>query len=306
MITQVKATRRAFVKAATAAIPFCALAAPKLASTASIESKPGDPIRLSCNLYSFNEPLMNKTMTLEAVLAFCAEVGFDAVDPTGYYFPGYPAVPEEGYVYAIKRNAFRLGLDISGTGVRNDFTLPDPARRKAEIELVRQWINVAAQLGAPCLRVFAGKSVPAGHTREEVTNWVVDALRECAEQGAKRGVTIVLQNHADFIETADHILELLNRVNSDWLALNLDIGSFKIGDPYAQIAKVAPRAATWQIKENLFVKGQEMPTDLNAIMKIVRNSGYRGYLPIETLGKGDPRQKVPVFFDKVKKALHAL
>lgn len=261
-------------------------------------------VRLSCNLYSFNEPLTNKTMTLEQVLAFCADTGFAAIDPTAYYFPGYPALPDDSYTYLIKRKAFRLGLDISGTGVRNDFTLPDPTRRKAEIELVRQWIGFAAKLGAPVLRIFAGKNVPDGHTREEVTNWVVDAIGECADYGAKLGVILVLQNHADFIETADHALDILKRVNSSWLAPNLDIGSFKIGDSYAQIAKLAPLAATWQLKENLFVDGQEVVTDLSRIARIVRESGYRGYLPIETLGKGDPRQKVPVFFDKVKKALY--
>ena len=215
-------------------------------------------------------------------------------------------MPPDSYIYDIKRKAFRMGLDISGTGVRNDFTLADPIKRKAEIDLVRQWVTVAAKMGAPCLRVFAGKGVPAGHTRPDVLNWMVDAVGECAEYGAKQGVTIVFQNHADFIETADHLLEILDKVNSDWLAVNLDVGSFRIGDPYAQIAKVAPKAGTWQIKENLFVDGKEVATDLTKIMRIVRESGYKGYLPIETLGKGDPRPKVTAFYAKVKKALDVL
>jgi len=301
--------RRDFLRTVTAGVPLLATTPLAPAVTAFAPPYPNQkgPLRISCNLYSFNEPmLVTKTMTLEQVFQFCAELGFDAVDPTGYYFPGYPAVPADSYIYELKRKAFRLGLDISGTGVRNDFTLADPSKRKAEIDLVRQWITVAAKLGAPCLRVFAGKGVPAGHTRPDVVNWMVDAVGECVEYGAKQGVTIVFQNHADFIETADQLLEILDKVNSEWLAVNLDVGSFKTGDPYAQIAKVAPRAGTWQIKENLFVDGKEMETDLTKIMRIVRESGYKGYLPIETLGKGDPRQKVPVFYNKVKKALDAL
>ena len=132
---------------------------------------------------------------------------------------------------------------------------------------------------------------------------MVEAIRDCVAYAASRGVLIVLQNHADFIQTADQLLAIIRQVDSDWLAVNLDIGSFKQGDPYAQIAQVAPFAATWQIKEKLFVNGQETGTDLARIMQIVRESGYRGYLPIETLGKGDPRQKVPVFYENVKKAL---
>ncbi len=295
-------SRRTFLKTA-AGLPLAAAMRP--ASLAAAEAKKQGTFRLSCNLYSFNEPLMSGQMTLDQVLTFCADLGFDAVDPTGYYFPKYPALPDDSYVYQIKRHAFRLGLDISGTGVRNDFTLPDPTRRKAEVELVRQWIGVAARLGAPVIRVFAGlgKELPANYNRQEVTGWVVDAIRECTAYGAKQGVMIVLQNHADFIQTADHILEIVRGVNSDWLAVNLDIGSFKTGDPYHQIAQIAPYAATWQIKENLFVNGQERETDLGKIVRIVRESGYKGYLPIETLGKGDPRVKVPAFYEKVKKVL---
>lgn len=299
-------SRRTFLQTAVVGVPLVAAHSKTWVAAAAetVAGKPGN-IRLSCNLYSFNEPLTSGQMTLDQVLTFCADLGFDAVDPTAYYFPNYPALPDDRYVYQIKRAAFRLGLDVSGTGVRNDFTLPDPARRKAQVELVRQWIGVAARLGAPVLRVFAGtgKELPTGYNREEVTKWVVDAIRECTEHGAKQGVMIVLQNHADFIQTADQMLQILRGVNSDWLAADLDIGSFKLGDPYAQIAQVAPYAATWQIKENLFVNGQEMETDLGKVVRIVRESGYRGYLPIETLGKGDPRAKVPVFYERVKKAL---
>jgi len=262
-------------------------------------------VKLSCNLYSFNAPLRDKRMTLDDVLEFCAEIGFDAVDPTAYYFPNYPELPDDAYVYRIKRKAFRLGLDISGTGTRNDFTLADQKQREAEVERVKRWVGFAARLGAPVLRVFSGKGVPEGHTAEEVNGWVIEALRKCAEYGAQHGVMIVLQNHADFIETADQVLRILRAVNSEWLAVNLDIGSFRIGDPYAEIAKVAPYAATWQIKENLFVGSKEEKTDLSKIVRIVREVKYRGYLPIETLGTGDPRAKVPKFLAEVRKALSA-
>ncbi|WP_345247531.1 sugar phosphate isomerase/epimerase family protein [Nibrella saemangeumensis] len=297
-------TRRIFLKTAAAGlslVPTCVAVAGNLSSDTN-PKKPGH-IKLSCNLYSFNEPLTTGQMTLEQVLKFCADLGFDAVDPTAYYFPNYPTLPADSYVYDIKRKAFQLGLDISGTGVRNDFTLSDPTQRKAQIDLVKNWIGFAARFGAPNLRVFSGKALTAGQNREEVTNRVASALRECTEYGAQYGVMLALQNHADFIETADHVLQILKMVNSEWLAVNLDIGSFRIGDPYAQIAQLAPYAATWQIKENLYVDGREVETDLNKIVRIVRDSGYRGYLPIETLGKGDPRVKVPDFLEKVRKAL---
>jgi sugar phosphate isomerase/epimerase len=272
---------------------------------AQVTPKKKAVIKLSCNLYSFNGPLTSGQMTLEQVLEFCSDLGFDAVDPTAYYFPGYPVVPSDEYIFHIKWKAFRLGLDFSGTGVRNDFAQPEAERRKADVEMVKRWIGFAARLGAPVLRVFAGKGTSEGHTAAEVERWVVEALKECTDAAAKQGIILVLQNHADFIQTADQAIRIIRQVNSDWLALNLDIGSFRSGDPYAEIAKAAPFAATWQIKENVFVNGKETRTEMKKIIQIVQDSGYRGYLPLETLGEGDPRQKIPKLLNEITAALTA-
>ena len=291
--------RRAFMKAAGLAAAAGVGGARPLRAAAG---RPG-PVKLSCNLYSFNGPLRDGSMSLEEVLRICSDLGFAAVDPTAYYLRGYPAVPDDEYLYGVKRRAFLLGLDISGTGVRNDFTQADAAKRKADVELVKSWVDAAAKLDAPVLRVFSGHALEAGQPRAEALGWVVDAFRECAEYGGRHGVMVVLQNHDDFVRTADETLELIRAVRSDWFGLMVDIGSFRTADPYVEIAQTAPYAVTWQIKENLFVRGEERKTDLDRLMRIVRDSGYRGYLPLETLGPGDPREKVPRFLAEVRAAM---
>jgi len=297
--------RRSFL-GALAAAPL----APGLAGAAAeAPARPGPrtpKIKLSCNLYSFNEPLTKGTMTLEDALDFCAELGFDAVDPTGYYFPGYPEVPADRYLYEIKKRAFRLGLDISGTGVRNDFTSPDPARRAADVGLVKRWIEVAAKLGAPAVRVFAGPAVPEGRSAAEATDWVVTHIKDCVAYGAERGVFIVLQHHDDLLKTAVETLAVYERIGSDWFGLNLDIGSLRTtDDPYAEIAQLAPFAYTWQVKEQLYRKGVAEETNVGKIVQILRDTAYRGYIPLETLGAGDPRPKLRAFLDRVRRALES-
>jgi sugar phosphate isomerase/epimerase len=259
-------------------------------------------IKLSCNLYSFNAPLTKKEMMLDQVLEYCAQLGFSAVDPTGYYFPDYPKLPPDDYVYHIKRLALLLGLNISGTGVRNDFTNPDAGKRDADVELAKGWFETAAKLGAPMLRVFAGSGVPAGHKRDEVMRWVVDGVRKCVDHGRKFGIMTVLQNHNDFIKAPEDILAIFRMVDSEWLALNLDIGSFRTGDTYEQIAQVAPYAITWQVKENVFVNNVETKTDLRKIAGILKGIKYRGYIQLETL-TGDPKVRMPGFIDEVRKAI---
>ena len=260
------------------------------------------PIKLSCNLYSFNDQLRKGEMTLEEVFAFCSDLGFAAVDPTGYYFPNYPEVPSDDYLFDLKKKAFRLGLDISGTGVRTDFSTADPAQRAADLDLVRRWVEVAAKMDAPVLRIFAGKGIPAGDTEKQTMDRAVESIAQCVEYGKQAGVMIVVQNHNELLKTVEQVLYIRQQIPSDWLGINLDIGSLRAGDPYEEIAKLAPYAYTWQIKENVYRWGMEEKTNAKKIIKILKDANYRGYIPLETL-KSDPRVQLPVFMAEIRAAL---
>ena len=260
-------------------------------------------LKTSLNAFSFNDPLMAKTMNLDDLLDFCAEYNFDGVDLTGYYFPNYPQVPSDEYIYHIKRKAHLLGVSISGTGVRNDFSNPDATKRQADVQLIKNWIEVAAKLGAPVIRVFAGVLNPKEYTWDEIAKWMVVDIKECVEYGQKHGVIVGIQNHNDFIKTADEAIKIIEMVNMKWCGLILDTGSYRQGDPYEQIARTIKYAINWQVKENIFVNGVEVKTDLKKLFKIIKDSGYRGYIPIETLGKGDPKVKVAKFVEEIREAM---
>ena len=243
-------------------------------------------------------------MTVEEMFRFSATLGLEAIDLTGYYFSTYPAIPTDEEIFRYKKCAFLLGLDISGTGVRNDFTIADPDKRKLEVQLVKDWIVVASKLGAPVIRVFAGKGVPDGFTRNQVVEWMTKDLQECADFGQKYGVMVGIQNHNDFLKTASDVEEILQKVNSEWFGLILDIGSFRTtADPYKEIVRVVPYVINWQVKETVFINNVETKTDLKKIADILRGANYRGYIPIETLGAGDPIEKVTRFYNEVKEAV---
>lgn len=173
----------------------------------------GGSLKTSLNAFSFNKPLLEGSMSLDDMFSFCAEKGFAAVDITAYYFPGYPEVPPDGLLYETKMRAFRLGLDISGTGVRNDFTEPDAGKRRQSVELVKAWIEAAEKIGAPVIRIFSGAQSPAGFTRQQIFDWMLPDIRECVKHGEAHGVVVGIQNHNDFIATADHAIEILDRID---------------------------------------------------------------------------------------------
>jgi sugar phosphate isomerase/epimerase len=255
------------------------------------------------NAYSFNDELLNNKMSLNGLFKFAAQTGIGAVDLTAYYIPGYPEVPGDQLLYEIKRNAFRNGISLSGTGVRNNFTVTDEEELAREIDLVKQWIVAASKMGAPHIRVFAGQAPPKGKPADVIKQQVADSFRECARFGSRYGVSVAFQNHNDFIVYADDIIDIIQQVNFEWFGLMLDTGSLAGPDPYSEIDRLIPYALTWQVKEEVRTATGTAPVDMKRLMGLIRKHQYHGFLPMETLGEGDPRQKVRALYQKISENL---
>jgi sugar phosphate isomerase/epimerase len=294
--------RRKFLACSAGMVAMAPVRTSAGATTETIAREAGVKLKLGLNAYSFNGPLLAGSMTLADAVDFCAKNGVDALDATGYYFPGYPSVPSDEYVYALKRTAFVNGVAISGTGVRNNFAVADEAARKRDVQMVKDWIVVASKLGAPVIRVFAGPERPAGYTFDQALDWMVSDFKQCAAFGKEHGVIVGLQQHNDFLKTAEETIRVIQAVDSEWFASILDIGSLRSGDPYAEIEKLVPHAVSWQIKEEVGRYGKPEPTDLARIKAIIDAHGYRGYLPFEALGPGDARPRVTAFLAKIRAA----
>lgn len=264
----------------------------------------GKLLKLSLNAYSFNDLLRSQAMSIEALMDFCSQIGFEGIDLTGYYFPGYPNVPTDEYIYRIKRKAHLSGLSISGTGIKNDFAQLDAEKRKKDIQLVKDWILVASKLGAPVIRIFSGVDIPKGYSWEAIATWMAKDIQECVDFGQAHGVIVALQNHNDFIKNAQQVKDLFKLVNREWFGLVLDIGSYQQGDPFSQIQESIPLAVNWQLKEEMYLDGKVVKTDVAKVLKMILASNYQGFIPIETLGKGDPKQKVTQFLKEIKDALN--
>ncbi|WP_209332231.1 sugar phosphate isomerase/epimerase family protein [Lunatimonas salinarum] len=260
-------------------------------------------LKLSLNAYSFHSLLSTGKMNLDDLFRFCSEEGLPAVDLTAYYIQGYPEVPDDSVLYGIKRKAHSYGLAISGTGIRNDFTYADRDKHHEQIIFVKKWIVAAAKLGAPVLRVFAGTQPVEPSFRKRLSSWMAVNYMSCTETGEANGVIVALQNHDDFIQTAEEVNWYMEVVDSPWFGLVLDIGSYPQDDTYEGIQKNIRYAVNWQLKENVNQGGKQVPVDLPRLFEIIAQSNYQGYLPIETLGPGDPYQKVRKFLAQVRKHL---
>ena len=298
--------RRSFLAHSMAAAAFSAsYVTPNVAQAASeVQRLKGVRLKLCLNAYSFNAQLMSGQMTMDEIIDFCAEHEIDGVDMTGYYFSSYPEPPSDEVIYKLKRKAFVNGVTISGTGVRNDFALTDASSRKGQIALVKDWVEVAAKLGADVVRVFSGRQVAQGATYEKTLDWMVPAFEECAAYGSEHGVIVGLQHHDDFLKTADQTIQVVEAVNSPWFGVILDVGSVRQHDVYEEIEKLVPYAVTWQVKEEVWQGEKAMPIDLQRLKSVIDETGYRGFLPFEALGSDstvqDRKKRVARFLDQIK------
>ena len=292
--------RRSILTAALGLATLSTATPGQAASRGKVIRSAGIRLKLGLNAYSFDKQLREGSTTLEKLVEFCALHDIDALDATGYYFPSYPKVPSDEVIYSLKRKAYLNGVAISFTAIKNDFTLPSKAARRKEVQLVKDWIVVASKLGAPMIRLFTGPGEVPGYRYEQVVEWMIPDFQECAAFGQRHGVVIGLQNHEDFVRTADQVIGIVNAVNSDWFGSILDVGSLRRYDVYEEIEKLLPYAVSWLIKENVWYGERAVPTDLRKIKAIIDRGGYRGYLPMLTLGEGDPEQKVLRLADQMR------
>jgi hypothetical protein len=119
------------------------------------------------------------------------------------------------------------------TPPRREWRAPRGANRKCLARSAarqKDWVEVASKLGAPVMRVYSGARIPEGHTFDQVLEWMIPNLRECAEYAGRHGVILVLQNHDDFVKTADQAIRIINAVDAEWFGSVLDVGP----RPYTQ------------------------------------------------------------------------
>lgn len=296
----------------TSAAALAGLALPGQAPSADPIVRNGTShLKLSLAAYSFhrhlpqNWPTPRKTgkMSLLDFIDFCAEQDLDGVELTSYYFPE-EVTPE--YIAQVKEKTFRLGLDISGTAIGNDFCKPAGEALDAEKAMTRKWIDYSAQLGAPVIRIFAG-NVPSGDTEAAALDRCVAAIDESVAYAASKGVVLALENHGGVTATPEQLLAIVKRVApSPYFGVNFDSGNFSTEDPYASLEMIAPYAMNTQIKARIMPAGKKKePTDFARVIDILRKANYRGYLALEYEEDEEPRTAIPPLLKQLRSLINS-
>ena len=295
--------RRHFFSAGALALAGSSL--PFATPTDAAPAKPASRLKLGLATYSYWHFTRNK-YPIEKVIDHAAELGVEGVDVLQVQMDG----EAPGYLHKLKRHAFVNGVDLISLSIHQGFVSPDPKKRQRNIVHTVKCLELAHELGIPCIRLNTGRwgtiksfdalmaargiePVLPGHTEDEGFKWCIDSIEKCLPAAEKNGVLMALENHWGLARTAKGLLRIAKAIKSPWLGVLMDTGNF-LEDPYAQLEMIAPRTVFVQAKT--YYGGGEWYTldlDYKRIAGILRKVNYRGYVSIEFEGKEDAQTAVP-------------
>jgi L-ribulose-5-phosphate 3-epimerase len=282
-------------------------------------------IKLGICTYSywhFRDP----KVSIETVIERAAEYGVDGVDILHRQMD----IPEKDpltsehrtYLRKLKRHAFRNGVELVAMSIHQNFVQQDPEERQKHVEHTHKCLEIAYELGIPCIRLNSGRwntikdfddlmkargiePILPGCTEDDGFKWCIESIEKCIPKAQECGVVMALENHWGLSRTPEGQLRLINAVPSPWLGALMDTGNF-MENPYDKLKQIAPKTVYVQAKT--YYGGGEWYTlnlDYKRIAKILSDAGYTGYCSLEFEGKENPDIAVPRSLSVLRKTIGA-
>jgi len=164
----------------------------------------------------------------------------------------------------IRRAVEDTGMVIPMMCASPDFTIPDPALRKKEVELEIKAIEMSAALGAKYCRVLSGQR-RKDITRQEGMGYVVDSINACIPTAKDLGITLIIENHykddfwtePEFAQMMDVFVDLVSRIDSPYFGVNFDpSNAIAAGEePLELLEKVKHKVLTMHASDRYLANG---------------------------------------------------
>ncbi len=315
-------SRRSFL--GTASVAVAGAGAPNgLVRAAATPSRPR--LKLGIATYSYWHFRTTK-VPVETVIEKAAALGVEGVDVLHRQMD----VPEKepltpahrAYFQKLKHHAFRNGIDLICLSIHQDFVDPDPGYLAQQVAHTHKCIEIAYELGIPCIRLNSGRwntiasfddlmkargiePVPDGVSEADGFKWCIDCIEKCLPKAEQCGVHLALENHWGLTGTPEGLLRIAKAIQSPWLGVLMDTGNF-LENPYGKLTQIAPYTTFVQAKT--YYGGGEWYTldlDYKRIARILAEAGYTGYVSLEMEGKENPDTAVPKSIAMLREAFGA-
>ena len=276
MIQIQEPNRRQFISAAGATLAYIAMP-----SIARAEKEP--LFRISLAQWTINPELKSGKIDNLDFAKVAHDHGIHAIEYVNQFF--MDKAKDTAYLGEMKKRAEDHGVKslMIMCDREGDIGDPDSAKRSQTVENHKKWIDAAKFLGCHSIRVNAGS---AGSWEEQV-NLAADGLAKLTEIGAEKEIDVIVENHGGLSSNADWLTEVIAKVDHERCGTLPDFGNFRISDgesydSYRGIEKLLPWAKGVSVKDRVWDdEGNQSDLDYDRMLKIVIDSGFRGYCGIE-------------------------
>ncbi len=236
---------------------------------------------------AFMDPLcVDGSMSLRQWIELGATLGVEGLE----FYAGFLDLQHPGACAEARRMAADHGLVIPMFCCSPDFTHPDPAFRRQQIENEKRWIAMTVELGGAYCRVLSGQRRPA-LSREQGLDYAAGCIEACLPFAAEAGITLVLENHykdnywqyPEFAQKMDIFCELVDRIRSPWFGVNYDPSNTLLAgeDPLDLLRRVRDRVVTMHASDRYLAEGT-----LEDLRREDSSTGYARRLRHGAIGEG--------------------
>ena len=286
--------RRQFLKMLSAA----ALAPTLLARTEAAKSKASKiPLAFST--------LACPSWEWKKILDFAALHGFSAIELRGIEGKlDLPALPlfAADRIEQTKQEILASKLKIACVSSSAQMYVEDPTKRAKELADARRFIDLAAALGAPYVRVFGGKAesdkslLPSDETKARVAA----SLRELGKYAGPHQVTVIIESHDHFTASAT-LKSVLQSADSEHVGLLWDAHhtfassneepEFTVGQlgTWIRHTHLKDSIGSGEDRKYVLTGGGNVP--IQRQIEALRSIGYKGFYCFEWEKMGIPTSR---------------
>jgi L-ribulose-5-phosphate 3-epimerase len=195
--------------------------------------------------------------------------------------------PTETYLQKLKQNAKDHGVtmalimvDEEGDGCADT----KEGRKQFEINH-RKWIDIAHYLGCHAIRTNCRG--PENVDKKQALEWAAESYNMLLEYARPANINIVIENHGGVSNDPDWMVSFIKKLN------NPALGSFPDWrnpsdefDNYTYLEKTAPYA------KGMSYRNQPTEELTAKMIKLSRDSGYRGWYGIESKGREEVKKGI--------------
>lgn len=278
-------------------------------------------MKLGISSYSLYQALAAGEMDILEVMEWTRSIGAEHIEivPIGYDFNENPELEDQ-----ILEKASALQLDISNYAIGANFLTDTEDEYEAEIQRVICEVDRVHRLGARLMRhdVASRRDTSILRFNQDLER-IASACQRIADYAKQYGIITSVENHGYYVQASDRVQALIHAVDRPNFKTTLDVGNFVCVDenPVTAVRSNIAYASMVHVKDFYIRPGSRNPgeswfrsaggaylrgaiagqgdLDLYEILRIVKSSGYDGYISIEYEGMEDCRTGTRIAFENV-------